>query len=105
MTKEEKERDYAELVCGDYFSELLNNTDETVGHFTQKDYLAGYNQAVEDNKVEWMKQPRKMSEEIKPYLPHYELFEHISNEHGLILLNSELEEIIRIVLEINDKEK
>jgi hypothetical protein len=44
-----------------------------------------------------------MSDTKYPIHPYQNLFEHMANEHGLILLESEMDEIIRIAKECEKK--
>lgn len=46
----------------------------------------------------------KLEEDKKPpSSPYYPLFEHMDKEHGLVLVDSELEEIVRISKGISEE--
>lgn len=47
----EKAELYARIVCGEYYSQLLNGCDETLGEIAIKDFTAGYNHAIDDLKL------------------------------------------------------
>jgi hypothetical protein len=51
MTKEEKALEYAKKVLGVYFDDIDEDCNATRGEICQSDYLAGYNQAIEDSKA------------------------------------------------------
>jgi hypothetical protein len=51
MTKEEKALEYAQKVLGVYFNDIDEDCNATRGEISQLDYLAGYNQAIEDSKA------------------------------------------------------
>lgn len=47
-TKEEKALAHAKKVWGIYFDDVDEDCNSSRGELSQKDYLAGYNQALED---------------------------------------------------------
>lgn len=51
MNKEEKALEYSKNIWGDYFYEMYPDpaVTDSLGEISQKDYLAGYEQAIEDS--------------------------------------------------------
>ena len=71
QNKELKALEHAKKVWGTYFDDIDEDCNATRGELSQKDFLAGYNQALEDNKFNEM---REMIKALTSYVYRNEKF-------------------------------